>query len=201
MRRTQRGFTLIEMLVALTLYALALAALIGGLRSGTRAWSTIRDHQRDEAAVARAVDALRTDIRHLAIVDDETPALVEETLDSGGDGLTLTRLVGRDRPWSGVWERITYRVEDSDERGPGLTRTVRPAVSAPLELPGEQFPLLHSVREMQVSYVSDAETVTEWENAESLPSRIDIRLVREGAPDVDISIAVPLGVLNGRAAP
>ena len=56
------GFTLLEMLLALTLMAMITGALVGGLRLGQRAWETSRrDETRGEVeAAARAISQMLT---------------------------------------------------------------------------------------------------------------------------------------------
>ncbi len=59
-RPRSRGFTLIEMLVALTLVALLSAGLFGGLRLGVRVWET----GGERVAAANDIEAARTFLRH-----------------------------------------------------------------------------------------------------------------------------------------
>ena len=47
MTRFSRGFTLIEMLIALNLFGIILVILYSGLRTGVRAWDATRDHTAD----------------------------------------------------------------------------------------------------------------------------------------------------------
>ena len=53
LRAAERGFTLLELLVAITLLGLLMAALFGGLRLGTRVWETA-DARLDSSANRRA---------------------------------------------------------------------------------------------------------------------------------------------------
>jgi general secretion pathway protein J len=58
-RGAQRGFTLLELLVAITLLGLLMAALLGGLRLGARVWET-GEARRDAGARVQVVqDFLR----------------------------------------------------------------------------------------------------------------------------------------------
>lgn len=57
--RPQRGFTLLELLVAITLLGLLLAALFGGLRLGARAWETSEARLDRSARLQVVQDVLR----------------------------------------------------------------------------------------------------------------------------------------------
>ena len=47
MTKSSRGFTLIEMLIALNLFGIILIVLYSGLRTGIRTWDATRDHTAD----------------------------------------------------------------------------------------------------------------------------------------------------------
>lgn len=57
-----RGFTLVELLVALTLLGLLMVALFGGLQLGARAWETTGERLDDSARLQLVQDFLRTRI-------------------------------------------------------------------------------------------------------------------------------------------
>jgi general secretion pathway protein J len=55
----ERGFTLLEILVAVTLLGLLMAALLGGVRLGVRAWETSGTRVEDNARMTAVRDFLR----------------------------------------------------------------------------------------------------------------------------------------------
>jgi general secretion pathway protein J len=55
----ERGFTLLEILVAVTLLGLLMATLLGGVRLGVRAWETSGSRLEDNARLAAVQDFLR----------------------------------------------------------------------------------------------------------------------------------------------
>jgi general secretion pathway protein J len=55
----ERGFTLLEILVAVTLLGLLMVGLLGGVRLGVRAWEAGRTRLDDDSQVARVQDFLR----------------------------------------------------------------------------------------------------------------------------------------------
>ena len=83
-RRRQAGFTLVELLVALTLLGLLSLALLGGLRFGTRAWETAVTHGGGLDEVAFVQSFLRREVAQAIIPQrageaaDDAPAFVGE---------------------------------------------------------------------------------------------------------------------------
>ena len=57
--RAGQGFTLLELLVAITLLGLLMAALLGGLRLGARVWETGEDRLDASARIQVVQDFLR----------------------------------------------------------------------------------------------------------------------------------------------
>ena len=69
LRRNQDGFTLIEVLVAMTLLGLVLAALFGGLRTGVRVWDSQDRHSDALGRLIAAQGFLRRQIAEAAPLD------------------------------------------------------------------------------------------------------------------------------------
>ena len=72
-----RGFTLLELLVALTLFAILMTAMLGGLRLGARVWDVSSTHLEDSDGVLTIRRFLRQRL------EDATPAtgISEQTSD------------------------------------------------------------------------------------------------------------------------
>ncbi len=65
----QRGFTLLEILVAVTLLGLLMAALFGGVRLGVRAWEASGARLDDDARLTAVQDFLRERLTQAYEVD------------------------------------------------------------------------------------------------------------------------------------
>lgn len=135
------GFTLLEMLLALTLLSLIMGALLGGLHMGRRSWETGRLYEGvsevEEAARAIADQFARVYPVQVARRDNAaTAAFVGRadgcrivTLSEGGGqygGLILTEM-GADpsaaAPTLGLWTKV-YRAEEFESVGRGAMEGV-----------------------------------------------------------------------------
>ncbi len=198
------GFTLIEVLVTLTVFVAVLSAMVAGLRSGIHAWRLVRRHQVQEAALQRAFGILGEDFPHAAVVSGDEPALVETKGEDGGESIVLTTLSPRRRQRVGlgaVWNRVEYRVvrnaaTDEDE----LVRVCQPHVGpspvgdAPLE-----ESLLAGVENVRFDYVTPEGTVPAWDDGASLPGVVIVTLTRGNGGVVRRAAGVPVGMIGSQA--
>ena len=135
------GFTLLEMLLALTLLSLILGALLGGLHMGRRSWETGRLYEgvseveeaaraiADEFARVYPAQVPRKNNTGTAAFDGHADGCRMVALSEGGGqygGLILTEL-GADpsapTPTLGLWTKA-YRVEDFETVGRGAMQAV-----------------------------------------------------------------------------
>jgi general secretion pathway protein J len=70
----QRGFTLVEILVAVTLLGLLMAALFGGVQLGVRAWETSEVRLDEDARLTAVQDFLRERLTQAYLFDGAGPA-------------------------------------------------------------------------------------------------------------------------------
>ncbi|MBN2311291.1 MAG: prepilin-type N-terminal cleavage/methylation domain-containing protein [Candidatus Hydrogenedentes bacterium] len=202
-RNKYRGFTLIEMLVTVTLFVIAMAALVGALRAGIRAYEGVRAHHERQAHVRRAFKALSEDVRHLAVVSEEEAPLAESVESDGIESLTITALASREQHRAGVgfdWNRVTYSLAElAGEEGLGLRRTALPYVGPAAVGRGqeecEEF-LLRGVRTLSFDYVAAEGLVPEWQDAERLPGAVVITMELDAGPTITKSIWIPVGALG-----
>jgi general secretion pathway protein J len=73
-RAAERGFTLIEILVAVTLLGLLMVALLGGVRLGVRAWETSGNRLDDGARLTAVQDFLRERLTQARLPTQAGPA-------------------------------------------------------------------------------------------------------------------------------
>jgi prepilin-type N-terminal cleavage/methylation domain-containing protein len=199
------GFTLIEVLVTLCIFSLALGVLVAALRSGAGAWRQVRTHQRAQAEEARALDLLREDCRALFVHSDEFRPVAEVEVPGprGGHALHLTTInpatnlrVGR----GAVWHEVTYTIaEDAASGEPVLQRTeVRHVTRQPVSEPVVQQLVLRDVEELEVDFVGGGEVVPEWNETDTLPAIVHLALKRNRHPDLRLSVPVPAGVAHAQ---
>lgn len=195
------GFTLVEVLVTLTIFALAVTTLIAGLRSGIAAWQGVRRHQEADALLLRAERTLREDFRAMARTVKEQPALTEAVADTGGETITFTAIpslaVQRAQQGS-VWTTITYGVERSEDYDTlGLVRSEVPYVgSTPMETELRKGAILANVESVRFSYYAQGEPSAEWDNGDALPQAVEVKIERKNAPALTWIFWVPVGALE-----
>ena len=192
-RRAQQGFTLVEMLVALTIFALLAAAGVGLLRG------SVDTH----AAVNRALADLSASERlRLLLASDLAHALNRPSRDSGGaerpafigdaSGLRLVRPVGGVADGEGRLQAIGWRLAGADlSRSASDTVDGSDAAAAPAVL-------ARNVERASFRYRSAR---GEWRDswappgtAPPLPAAVELLLRRRGEADLRIVLAVTPGL-------
>ena len=83
-RPPERGFTLLELLVAITLLGLLMAALLGGIRLGARAWEVSSERLERTSRIQTVQDFLRQRLAEAAPLAVGTPAGAYEPAFLGG---------------------------------------------------------------------------------------------------------------------
>lgn len=169
---SEAGFTLVEMLVTLTLLALLSVALLASIRMGTTAW------QRSEEAAASSnrIRAVQLELARMIATayPERDPSASDGRLEFDGTADALTLLSpAPDRP--GALERRSLATADGD-----LT------LSSRLELPpshaGSRRSLLTEVRSLEIDYFGppDTRSPARWQSAwrarGNLPTLIRLRV-------------------------
>lgn len=184
--RRQAGFTLVELLVAMTLLAFLSVALFGGLRFGARSWEVVVDSSAERDRIASTQTFLRD---RLAQVTLPGPARPRQTDGDGhlAGGPDEVEFVA---PWlsalslGGLYRFTLWHDDTGDGR---LMLRWQPAEADPdtLEELGDlagQRVLLDGVTEVSLSYfgAADAEDEPEWldqwESPDAPPRLVRIEL-------------------------
>ena len=204
-RHRALGFTMIEMVVTLTLFAAVLSSLVMALHTGIKTWRVVRANAFEAAELELAFETIYRDLRHAAVMNEETPPLLERTLDEGGEELVLTALAPRWNQRYGatsVWARVSYAVldEDSDDK-PALIRRYQPyGATGPIgEGPTESI-LLHGVDALTFDYLTGEGPVPVWEATDRLPVGLRIRIQATSGKTTERSITIPMGFLHRGAS-
>ena len=202
--RRQRGFTLLEILIAMTLLGLLMAMLFGGLRLGTRAWeaSDVRsaDLARLEAVQGFIRRALTGAYPLLGTGDDDAKRRIAFT--GGAEAVAFTALMPAHFGVGGFYT-ITLAVEDGvDDRRLVFRRQLYRSgdEGAPPSPPAgdeeQEKVLLEGLSKAGFSYFGAAgkdETPSwrdEWRNQNFLPElvRLSVTFADEGAwPDLVVA--------------
>ena len=198
-RAKSLGFTMIEMLVTLSVFSLALSTLVLSLRTGINTYRVVQRSQAQEDETARIRAILSEDLRHLAIGSEEGPSLVEESEEVGMEILQVIRLGSRHAQQyrrGAVWSRIQYEVAER-EGGPALLRQDTPFV-ARTELLGaaSESVLLVGAKSVAFDYFDGQQWHPAWEDLERAPLALKMTVERGNGPSLSFSVAVPIGLLN-----
>lgn len=195
----ERGFTLVEMLVAATLFALVMMLATEGLRAGLAAWHAAGRRAASDAAVADAQrfirrilaeawpDAVRQDDGALAVAFEGEP--------------TRLRLLAMVPPGAGVFSAVELRLEGGALVA--VVAAVDPASRRPFEAlaMGRTTVLLDGIAAGGFAYDdADGRSLDRWSGRNRLPRLARLRLAfADGDPRVwpELWVASPMvGVVD-----
>jgi prepilin-type N-terminal cleavage/methylation domain-containing protein len=184
-QKRQTGLTLIELLVALTISSIIIAAAYRTFTSQHKIYEVQSDVMEMQQSVRVAMDILARDVR-MAGFNSTVPLSnpiainpVEEGIQGGTDSIAVQY------QYNGVERAITYFVDD-DANEPHLIRRVAEGGN---EL--SAVPLSNNIRDLQFSYGLDVDSdgiVDQWEENpvgredEIIAARIEVQ-VRSETPD------------------
>ena len=198
-RRGSAAFTLVELLIALLVTAVALTAVYGMFFTGLRAWRRGTNQSRMSFEVGFLSDVISRDLRSAMDPENEQqPALL-------GDRESVAFFTTSSTGGGGKWPLrfATYSYEHGDEATLGrLTVTSVPyAGTAQLvEAEGREV-IAANVEEFQLSYYKDNRWQDKWQD-DGLPEavRIIARLVtddRRRWREIDLVVDLPCYVKKG----
>lgn len=203
MNAPTRGFTLLELLVALTVFAIMSVAAYGGLRNVLFTRATVEEQSRRLAAVQLAVFRLEQDIEQAVPrgIRDEygepQAALLGGELND--DRLTLTR-AGWDNPLGqprANLQRVAYRLRDGR-----LWRLHWDVLDRGGLVEPRETLLLERVREFRVRFLEKKDWRNDWpppasdetdkkKDPDSLPRAVEIVLTLEDWGEITRLLPLP----------
>jgi general secretion pathway protein J len=179
----EAGFTLIEVLVAVTLLAVLVTLLAGGLRLGFRAWETVEARSggiHEVVAAQRFVRRALAEALQPAADDPPRAAVFSGAPDRVAVVAPLPAHLG------GGLHRLTFALAPG-ARGRDLVVHLRPFRPRDPEAgPQETFVLLEDVDGLQLAYYAPGEVPGDgswlgaWPDTEALPALVSMRLTPLG---------------------
>jgi general secretion pathway protein J len=175
------GFTLVELLVAITLLALVSAALFGGLRFGARAWESAADRIERDGEIEAVQELLR---RTLSEASDLAEAEADSMVGTA-DGLSFFAPLPRHAGAGGIGR---YRLElDKGGRLLIAWEPRRPGAAVAAPPAGEPTIILADVERISIGYfgaAANANEAPEWRDRWSGPLlprllRIDLQFKQD----------------------
>jgi general secretion pathway protein J len=187
------GFTLVELLIALTLLGLLTTLIFGGLRLAARAWAKV-DDRAAEAADQWAVEDV---LRHA--VTAAYPAFAsadpgDRTIVFDGTDKTLALLAPLPQAiGSGITAQMRFFLADQEHSRTLVMgwRLDLPSAATGASLPENQVKLLDHVRSIQFEYFGPAAEggapiwQAQWSGRDRLPDLVRIHLERDGPASSD----------------
>ena len=157
MRRRQIGFTLLELLVAMAIFALISAMALGGLSTVLTQQALAREDMLRLRDLQRTVQLLTSDFSqlHPRVVRDTLGRATEPYLVTYGAGEFSVRLTrgGWRNPAGlprGTLQRVQYRIEDNE-----LLREYWPVMDSPLGMEPRSQTLLTDVEAFELEYLDN----------------------------------------------
>ena len=187
---TEHGFTLLELLVAMTLLGLIMLMLFGGLRLGTRVWEAGSARAEDRARVEIAQRFLRSYIARARATDrqDRRPRSTGSFLGSS-NRLEFAALIPAHLSVGG-FHRIVISTDDDDEGRRNLTvslvllqATEDESGDASVADGAMDAVLLGDIADTQFSYYGvrrgddQARWDDDWEELDGVPRLVRLRIV------------------------
>jgi type II secretion system protein J len=206
-KKENNGFTLIEMLVTMTGFSIALSALVMGLASGAKTWDTVNNAQRRQTEIEDALRSMAEDIDGASIFSKDIPGMKLTNADSGdGQVLTFTSFGDRRRQKEGrgcVWKQVQYKVGNTDlanetqTNAQQLIRVSLPFVtSESFDMKPIEEPLINNVKKVGFTVLQSGEESKEWTEETKLPDAVIVRIQLDSGPTHERCMIIPTTLMG-----
>ncbi len=210
--RRDRGFTLVELIVAMTLFGLLITMLYGGLRFGARAWEASEEGLDETARLQVVQEFIRRELSQAYPVSSSEGAEPGDGSFAGGpEALAFVGLMPGHLGRGGFSHLRFFLANDGDNKR--LVLAWRPFDPDPGRLEDEtddaQTVLLRGLADAEFSYFGTVdpgeppEWQEQWEGADRFPLLVRLRLtfVRESTmhwPELVIAPKIGSAVATAR---
>lgn len=183
--QTEGGFTLVELLVSLSLLVIMLALISGAMRFGGRAWEVSGQVDRGQTvATFRSLLGQRL-TESLPLVSSDERGVLQLAFHGGSDELNfLSPLPSRDGMPAGLFS-VTLRLVPGPDRARSLSLEFQPvgSANAPSVAEGHRPVVINAVTQLDIRYygvpngTSEPKWLDAWLRQDALPRlvAVDVR--------------------------
>ena len=187
--RTQSAFTLVELMVTVTIISISLAAIYHTFSTGILAWERGEENMANQQEIRQTLHLITKEIRSsfISLTDDKTRLLGENIEENGANSDRLTFYTLSDpNPMSsrrqvGLFKVSYYLEEDESNQTFCLMRKETPAIGENNFDEEVTDILLGRVPSLNFEYFYGDEWKDSWEVDRRLPLRVKITLITDGA--------------------
>jgi general secretion pathway protein J len=172
--RDERGFTLVELLVTLTLLALLMVLLFGGLRFGVRAWDGAQAHGNGADEMRVVQNLLRREIEQAYPSYDRTDPL-NPVVNFAGDADSMTFLAPTPYATGSVGRAWITLAAARDRNDRQLEIRAVPELAASRN-DGWSSAILRHVSAVRFSYFANGRWNASWHGARTMPSLVRVHV-------------------------
>lgn len=205
-RKYQRAFTLLELLIAVSIFAIVLAAIYTVFYSALRLRNKTAAALDEALSLQHALLAMKRDLSNLVPPAGILSGTLQTTVKTSMDGqvspdfYTATGTLDDLVPWGDV-QKISYLLRASNNGGSGkeLIRATTRNLLAIIQDPPEEQSLLNGVENLTFSFYDGTQWQTSWDSTTqtNFPTaiKVEIQLARTNAQvETPIALVVPIHV-------
>lgn len=177
------GFTLIEMLITLSMFSLLMSVLLAGLFATTGAWRRADAGLVRSSQLRHALNQLVWDLEHLHFEPEPEEPVFQVGRDEHGRAV-ITASVMDERPYRGLPGAVAQVLWELKEENEGLnwTRTVQFHIaSRPTGDPVQEV-ILYGVEKVEYRFFGSRGWSEQWELEQGLPQAVQARVRMAGTP-------------------
>lgn len=184
--KNERGFTLVEMLLAVTLFAIVMSSGFGVFKMGLQIWTRMQGHSSVERKTLLSLEKIGRDLRTAIRIPEQKESLRKPEIEYGGSNQefsfpALVTKAGKKGVQTTQFGRMTYRFESSAKV---LCKQQENATDFYLKRPAPCDPVAQGIQSAKFRYWlydkigKEYDWYDEWEMTSGLPKAVSLSFVQ-----------------------